>query len=82
MLRRVVWLNFTDVSEVLIASIIRAMSEAVSTSEALVSLYQTTRRYIPEDSHLHARRRENLKFLGMSDISFPCAFMLLYFDPF
>jgi hypothetical protein len=28
------------------------MMEAASTSETLVNLYQTTRRYIPEDSHL------------------------------
>jgi hypothetical protein len=26
-----------------------------------VNIYQTTRRNIPEDSHLHTRRRENLK---------------------
>jgi hypothetical protein len=45
MLRRVVWLKFTDVSEVLAASIIRAM----------------THRNNPEQSHLHARCRENLK---------------------
>jgi hypothetical protein len=34
MLRRVVWYKFTDVSEELTASIIRAMMEAASTSEA------------------------------------------------
>jgi hypothetical protein len=34
------------------------MMEAVSTSETSVNIYQTTRRNIPEDSHLHARRRE------------------------
>jgi hypothetical protein len=27
--------------------------EAASTSETLVNFYQTTRRYNPEDSHLH-----------------------------
>jgi hypothetical protein len=27
--------------------------EAVSTSETSVNFYQTTRRYNPEDSHLH-----------------------------
>jgi hypothetical protein len=27
----------------------------------VVSIYHTTRRNIPEDSHLHIRRRENLK---------------------
>jgi hypothetical protein len=31
------------------------MMEAVCTSETSVSLYQTTRRDIPEDSHLHMR---------------------------
>jgi hypothetical protein len=33
----------------------------MSPSETSVNIYQTTRRYNPEDSHLHARRRENLK---------------------
>jgi hypothetical protein len=53
-----------DVSEVLPACIIRAialMIEAVSTYETSVNFFQTTRRNIPEDSHLHIRRRENLK---------------------
>jgi hypothetical protein len=36
--------------------------EAVRISEALVDLYQSTRRYNPEDIHLHTHRRENLKF--------------------
>jgi hypothetical protein len=35
--------------------------EAESTSETSVKFYQTSRRYNPEDSHLHTRRRENLK---------------------
>jgi hypothetical protein len=43
------------------ASIIALMMEAACTSETLVNFYQTTRRYNPEDSHLHIRRRENLK---------------------
>jgi arylamine N-acetyltransferase len=30
-------------------------------SETLTDFYQTTRRYNPEDRHLHTRRRENLK---------------------
>jgi hypothetical protein len=35
-------------------SIIRAlMIEAARTSETLVNFYQTTRRYNPEDNHLH-----------------------------
>jgi hypothetical protein len=37
------------------------MMEAASTSETSVNFYQTTRRNIPEDSHLHNRHRENLK---------------------
>jgi hypothetical protein len=39
-----------DVSEVLAASVIRAMSRPRASS---VNFYQTTRRNIPEDSHLH-----------------------------
>jgi hypothetical protein len=61
-LRRVVWQKITNVSEVLTASIIRALvMEAVITSETSVNFYQTARRNNPEDSHLHTRRRENLK---------------------
>jgi hypothetical protein len=37
------------------------MMEAVRTSESSVNFNVTTRRYIPEDSKLHTRRRENLK---------------------
>jgi hypothetical protein len=46
---------------VLAASIIALMMEVASTSEMSVKFYQTTRRNNPEDSHLHTRRRENLK---------------------
>jgi hypothetical protein len=35
--------------------------EAAITSETSVSVYQTTLCNIPEDNHLHVRRRENLK---------------------
>jgi hypothetical protein len=57
MLRRVIWQKFTDISEVLAASIIRAMSdalmmEAASVSETSVKFYQTARRNIPGDDHL------------------------------
>jgi hypothetical protein len=56
----------TVVSEVRTASIMRAMivslkMEAVRTSETSVNIYLTTWQYIPEDSELHTRRRENLK---------------------
>jgi hypothetical protein len=51
----------TDVSEVRTASIIALTMETVRTSETSVNIYLTTWQYIPEDSKLHNRRRENLK---------------------
>jgi hypothetical protein len=42
-------------------SSIALMMEAESPSETLVNSYQSTRRYNPEDGHLHSHRRENLK---------------------
>jgi hypothetical protein len=59
--RSVVSLEYTDVSEVLTASIITLKMEAVRTSETSVYSNETTRRYISEESHLHTRLRENLK---------------------
>jgi hypothetical protein len=50
-----------DVTEVCAASIIRANMEAVRTSETSVNFNVTTRRFIPEDTKLHTRCRENLK---------------------
>jgi hypothetical protein len=45
--------NLTDISEVLTVHIIRFLiTEAVMTSETSVNLNETTRRNIPEDSHL------------------------------
>jgi hypothetical protein len=41
---------------------ITLMLEAVSSTVMSISIYQTTRRNIPEDSYIHIRRRENLKF--------------------
>jgi hypothetical protein len=38
----------------------RSACSSTSTSEMSVFFYQTTRRDNPEDSHLHARRCENL----------------------
>jgi hypothetical protein len=46
--------------------------EAGSTSETSVNFYQTTRRNILEDSHLHTRRRESLKSL-LQNCSDSCA---------
>jgi hypothetical protein len=45
------------------------MMEAVHTSETSVNFNVTTRRYIPEDSKLHTRRRENLKSHILNDVS-------------
>jgi hypothetical protein len=54
--------SITYIQKVRTASVIRAMMmEAVRTSETSVHFNVTTRRYIPEDSKLHTRRRENLK---------------------
>jgi hypothetical protein len=57
----------TDVSEVRATSIFRAlrlialMMGAARTSEMSVDIQLRTRQYIPEDSELHTRCRENLK---------------------
>jgi hypothetical protein len=51
-------LKVTDVSK---DEIIALVMEAVRTSETLVNFNMTTRRYIPEDSKVHTRRRENVK---------------------
>jgi hypothetical protein len=51
----------TDVSEVRAASFIALMMKAALTSETSVDIQLITRQYIPEDSELHIRRRENLK---------------------
>jgi hypothetical protein len=53
-----------DVSEVLAASIIKAMAvimESASIYETSANFYQTTRSNAPENSHLHTRHRQNLK---------------------
>jgi hypothetical protein len=46
---------------VLAASISGPDDEGSKTSETPVNFYHITRRYNPEDSHLHTRRRENLQ---------------------
>jgi hypothetical protein len=61
MLHRVVWQALTDVSQELAASVIAMMMLAVSFSETSVNLCQSTRRNIPQDSHLHTRRSDDLK---------------------
>jgi hypothetical protein len=42
-------------------SFIALTMEAIRTSETSINFNVTTRRYIPEDSKLHTRRRESLK---------------------
>jgi hypothetical protein len=69
MFRRVALVR-TDVSEELIATIIRVMTEAISFSETLV-LTRVTRRNNPENAILHSYRHENLK-------SYKRSFALLY----
>jgi hypothetical protein len=44
------------------------MKEAVRTSETSVYPNEITRRYIPEDSHRHNRRLENLKSYNLSTV--------------
>jgi hypothetical protein len=61
----------TDVSEVRAASFIALMMEAARTSETSVDIQLRTRQYIPEDSELHAHRRENLK-AHIFDITTQC----------
>jgi hypothetical protein len=43
------------------SNITALMMEALRTSETSVYPNETTRRYMPEGSNLHTRRRENLK---------------------
>jgi hypothetical protein len=42
---------------------IALMTGAANTSRTSLNIYQTTRRNYPDDSHLHNRRRENLRSL-------------------
>jgi hypothetical protein len=51
----------TDVSAVRAATTIALMVAAARTSEPSVDIQLRRRQYIPEDSELHTRRRENLK---------------------
>jgi hypothetical protein len=44
------------------------MLEAVQTSETSVNAHQSTRRYNPEDSHLHSHRCQNLKSYNADNV--------------
>jgi hypothetical protein len=59
----------TDVSEVRAASIVRAMMEAAHTSETSVDVQLRTQQCIPDDSELHTRRIDNLKFHNIQNVS-------------
>jgi hypothetical protein len=48
-------------SSFLMAKYIDLVMQTVQTSETFVNLHESTRRYNPEDSHLHTYCRENLK---------------------
>jgi hypothetical protein len=56
----------TDVSEILAASIIRAMIEATNISETSVNVYQATRRNNPEYSQLYTWRCEKPEILRIA----------------
>jgi hypothetical protein len=43
------------------SGLVIVMMEAASTSDKLIDFYQTSRRYNPEDSHLHTRHHGDLK---------------------
>jgi hypothetical protein len=51
------------------------MVEAVRISETSVNFNVTTWRYIPEDSKLHTRRRENLKSHTVLNKSVICLYL-------
>lgn len=57
----VVWYKFTDVSEELAASTIKAMMEATCISETLVNFNLTTQCYNPDDGHLDTHCHKNLR---------------------
>jgi hypothetical protein len=61
-------------------SIIALMMEAASTSETSINFYQTTWRNISEDSHLHTRRRENLKSYKMPNVKLGCTYSTYIFN--
>jgi hypothetical protein len=59
--------------------VIALMMEAVNTSETSANFYQTARRNIPQDSRLHARRRENLNLANFREKSARYIRIILWF---
>jgi hypothetical protein len=55
------WMSFITSVPFALDSLTALMMEAARTSETSVDIQLRTRLYIPEDSELHTRRRENLK---------------------
>jgi hypothetical protein len=53
--------SYTTSDPFALGSLIYLMMEAARTSEMSVDIQLRTRQYIPEDSELHTRLRENLK---------------------
>jgi hypothetical protein len=53
--------EFTDVSEVCTACIVRADDGGSTHLWNVVNFYETIRRNTPEENHIPTRRRENLK---------------------
>jgi hypothetical protein len=51
------------------ASVITLVMDVVRTSETSFYSNETARRFIPEGSHLHTRRRENLKSVCVTRVS-------------
>jgi hypothetical protein len=64
------YFNFSDSCQVIEDNIlffifvhqVNLMIEAVGSSKTSVNIYQPKLRNIPEDNHLHTRRRENVKY--------------------
>jgi hypothetical protein len=55
------------------------MMEAARSSETLVNFYQTTRRYSPEDSHLHTHREPQI-LLRLNKVLQLCRSTHYFFD--
>jgi hypothetical protein len=53
--------DYPALANIVLKPKLRVMMEAARTSETPADIQLRTRQYIPEDSELHTRRRENLK---------------------
>jgi hypothetical protein len=64
MIRPLVWRNFTDVSKMSAASVIRAMTGGVSNCETSVNFYQTPRHNVPADSNWQEGKKGTVKLFS------------------